>query len=175
MDYYDGTPSQLDVFRTVTGITYPLCRMASPTGRAYGVTNDWSVVVDQQGIIRYKQPGANVSAINTVIDQLLANTGVAGNHWPARNFVLHQNYPNPFNPATRITFELIKNLRVSLKIYNAHGQLVETLLDQNLGFGQHEVTWNAQDRSGRVAASGVYFYELRAGELSERKKMVLMQ
>jgi hypothetical protein len=143
--------------------------------RAYGVTNDWSVIVDQQGIIRYKQPGVNVTAINATLDELLMSTGTPEKPTAVRGFVLHQNYPNPFNPVTQIVFELIKAARVSLKVHNARGELITTLLDQNSGPGRHEVTWNARDQQGKLVASGIYFYELRVGDFSERRKMVLVQ
>ena len=175
MDYYDGTPSQLDVFRAITGITYPLCRLASPTGRAYGVTNEWNVVVDQQGIIRYKNFGTNLAAITAVIDQHLANSGISENPAAERGFVLHQNYPNPFNPATHIAFELLKGAAVSLKVFSLRGELITTLLDQDLRTGRYEVAWNAKDEQAKPVASGIYFYELRTGAFSERRKMLLMQ
>ncbi len=175
MDYYNGTAGQLGVFKSTTGVTYPLCRTASATGVAYGVTNDWSVVVDQQGIIRYKQHGVNVSAINAVIDRLLATTGVSENGEPVTRFTLHQNYPNPFNPSTQIAFELAKSTQVRLRVYTVRGELVATLLDQNFNAGRHQAVWRAHDQYGKAVAAGVYFYELQAGNFSERKKMVLLR
>lgn len=176
MDYYNGSASQLTAFKNVTGVTYPLCQTASATGVAYGVVNDWSVVVDQAGIIRYKQPGVNVSAINNVIDQLLTASRVDDNPENLNGYELHQNFPNPFNPNTTIRFDLLKSERVSLKIYNARGEEIVALLEERqLGAGAHAFGWNAHDRNGKRVASGVYFYELRGIRFTERKKMVLLQ
>ena len=165
----------MTAFKNVTGVTYPLCRTASATGNMYGVVNDWSVVVDQQGIIRYKQPGVNVTAINNIINQLLAASDVDENPVNIAGFALHQNYPNPFNPATTIRFDLLKPDRVTLRVYNALGQEVVTLLEQNIAAGEHAFQWEALDKRGRRAASGIYFYELRGTNFTTRKKMILLQ
>jgi hypothetical protein len=154
-------------------------------GNLYGVVNDWSVVVDQQGIIRYKQPGVNVSAINTVIDNLLAATGVDGELTAPRDFELKQNFPNPFssaagsrlvgNPATSIAFTIPIAQKVSLQIYDAQGRLVRILIDAPFSAGRHEVAWNGLDQQNKTAASGAYFYILQSGGFREMKKMLLLR
>ncbi|NUM73264.1 T9SS type A sorting domain-containing protein, partial [candidate division KSB1 bacterium] len=89
---------------------------------------------------------------------------------PAR-FLLSQNYPNPFNPSTTIRFELTKNSPVTLKVYNAVGQLVTTLLEARpFAPGRYTVNWNAGDLT-----SGVYFYKLEAAGTVQSKKMTLVK
>ncbi|MCL4705551.1 T9SS type A sorting domain-containing protein [bacterium] len=89
---------------------------------------------------------------------------------PAR-FLLSQNYPNPFNPSTTIRFELTKNSPVTLKVYNAVGQLVATLLEARpFAPGRYTVNWNAGDLT-----SGVYFYKLEAAGVVQSKKMTLVK
>lgn len=144
-------------------------------GNLYGVVNDWSVVVDQQGIVRYKQPGVNATAINAVIDNLLAATGVDEEAAAVRDFSLQQNFPNPFNPTTSIAFTIPAAQRVSLKIYDAQSRLVQTLLEATLVAGRHAVTWNGLNQQNEAAASGVYFYILQSGNWREMKKMTLMR
>jgi hypothetical protein len=85
-------------------------------------------------------------------------------------FVLSQNYPNPFNPSTTIKFAIPTKEYVTLKIYNTIGQLIATLHEGELNAGTFETSWNA---SG--VASGVYFYRLQAGTLSQTKKLVLIK
>ena len=165
----------MSAFQQTTGITYPLALTASDVGNLYGVVNDWSVVVDQQGIIRYKQPGVNVTAINSVIDNLLATTGVEEESAAPRDFELKQNYPSPFNPATKIVFAIPTAERVSVKIYDAQGRLVQTLLDSPRAAGRHEVEWNGLNRQNEPASSGVYFYLLQGGSFKEMKKMILLR
>lgn len=83
---------------------------------------------------------------------------------------LGQNSPNPFNPNTEIAFTLAQPGRVSLKIFNLRGELVQTLVDGNLGAGVYTRTWEAGDR-----ASGVYFYRLEAPGFAETRKMIMLK
>jgi flagellar hook assembly protein FlgD len=62
---------------------------------------------------------------------------------------------------------------VELVIYNILGQKVRTLVNKPLEPGEHKVTWNGTDNSGRPVASGIYFYRMKAGNYSETKKMIL--
>ena len=88
---------------------------------------------------------------------------------------LAQNRPNPFNPTTTIRFVLPAREDVTLAIYDANGRLVRTLVNEVRGYGAHEVTWDGRDDGGVAMGSGVYFYRLRAGKLTESKKMVLLK
>jgi photosystem II stability/assembly factor-like uncharacterized protein len=86
------------------------------------------------------------------------------------SFRLEQNYPNPFNPETRIRYELPKESKVLLKVYNNLGQEVVTLVNDLQKAGRYEVEYTAAK-----FATGVYFYRLQAGEFVETKKLVLMK
>ncbi len=88
---------------------------------------------------------------------------------PAR-FELMQNYPNPFNPATIIRFQIPNSNHVTLKVYDLLGREVETLVDEEKHAGNHEVTWNAAE-----FASGIYFYQLKAGGYNATRKMFLIR
>jgi flagellar hook assembly protein FlgD len=83
---------------------------------------------------------------------------------------LEQNYPNPFNPVTTIKFNLQKNTKVTLKIYNSLGQEVLELASKSYSAGTHEVKWNAEG-----FASGIYFMQLVTNEFSQSKKMILLK
>lgn len=87
------------------------------------------------------------------------------------SFSLSQNYPNPFNPTTRIDYSLPSAQHVTLEIYNVHGQKVRTLVDAEMGPGDHTVEWDATSDAGTQVASGVYLYRLTAGDQTETKKM----
>lgn len=86
------------------------------------------------------------------------------------SFELLQNYPNPFNPTTKITFKLEQSGLTTLSIYNLLGQKVETLVNEDLQAGTHQVTFNASQLS-----SGVYFYKLEADKFTSVKKMTLLK
>ena len=88
----------------------------------------------------------------------------------ASQFILYPNFPNPFNPTTSIQFSLDKDQLVSLNIYNVKGQLIESLINEQLKLGFHSFVWDATDH-----ASGVYIYQLQSIDNSVSKKMVLMK
>ncbi len=85
------------------------------------------------------------------------------------------SYPNPFNPTTTIAYSISQSGPVALEIYNVLGEKVRTLVDQFQTAGDHEVTWDSRNDHGEAVSSGIYFYRLRAGDLNETKKMVLMK
>jgi photosystem II stability/assembly factor-like uncharacterized protein len=90
-----------------------------------------------------------------------------------QEFMLMQNYPNPFNPTTKIRFQIaLRNGhdRSLLKIYDALGREIETLVNEELNPGTYEIEWNAAKYS-----SGVYFYSLSNGSSTQTKKMVVIK
>jgi hypothetical protein len=91
------------------------------------------------------------------------------------NFQLYQNYPNPFNPSTEIRYQLAFAREVQLTIYNSLGQQVRQLINEPQSAGEKRIEWNGLDDSGKAVSSGVYLYQLRAGQFSSVKKMVLMR
>jgi hypothetical protein len=86
---------------------------------------------------------------------------------------LAQNYPNPFNPITNIGFGIKESGHISIRIYDAAGRLVTTLVDESRPAGRYTTEWNGQNTDGSSAASGIYFYRLVADEFVQTKKMVL--
>lgn len=96
-------------------------------------------------------------------------------------FTLDQNYPNPFNPTTTISFAIPEtgltetNELVRLTIFNSMGQEVLVLLNERKAPGSYKLQWNGVDKSGRAAASGVYFYELRFGQMKQTRRMLLIK
>ncbi|MFQ5512367.1 MAG: M1 family aminopeptidase [Candidatus Krumholzibacteriia bacterium] len=88
---------------------------------------------------------------------------------------LAQNFPNPFNPVTTIRFSVPAKSRVTLRVYDVAGRLVETLLSGEVTAGAHTVTWDGSNRNGQAVASGVYFYRLSAPGRKLTRKMVLLQ
>jgi hypothetical protein len=90
-------------------------------------------------------------------------------------FQLFQNYPNPFNPATTIRYQLPKNTKVVLNIYNILGQKVKTLVDQVQTSGAKAVYWDGENDSGQSVSSGIYIYRLQAGGKALSRKLLLLK
>jgi hypothetical protein len=90
-------------------------------------------------------------------------------------YKLEQNYPNPFNPVTKIKFSLkeegrLKIQEAKLVIYDILGKEITTLVNESLQPGTYEVTFD-----GSNLPSGIYFYQLRAGDFVETKKLILLK
>lgn len=97
-------------------------------------------------------------------------TGIAElRHGVPSMYALEQNYPNPFNPSTTIRYGLPVRAQVVLTVFNILGQLVATLVQGEEDAGYHEVRFEATGLS-----SGVYFYQLKAGEFVQTKKLLLI-
>ena len=88
----------------------------------------------------------------------------------AKHFSLFQNYPNPFNPTTTISYQLSAMSFVTLKVYDLLGQEITSLVNERKTAGKHQVVWDAS-----MMPSGIYYYQLQAGEYQEVKKMMLMK
>ena len=89
---------------------------------------------------------------------------------PPEIFILRQNYPNPFNPNTKIRYEIPRESKVVIKIFDILGAEVQTLLNEEKKPGVYEIELNTQS-----LPSGIYIYRIVAGEFAETKKMVLMK
>ena len=86
------------------------------------------------------------------------------------SYLLYQNYPNPFNGYTAINYSIPKSSQVTLKIFNTLGQELETLVGAEKPAGTYEANWNAAN-----LPSGVYFYQLKAADYVQTRKMILLK
>jgi photosystem II stability/assembly factor-like uncharacterized protein len=91
------------------------------------------------------------------------------NEIPAE-FLLSQNYPNPFNPSTKMKYSVTQTSQVQIKVFDVLGNEIETLVKEEKPAGTYELTWYAAN-----LPSGVYFYQLQAGEYTAVKKMILIK
>jgi hypothetical protein len=121
--------------------------------RTGGGYNIWGVR-DNGGISKYTHP-IGIRRINAEV--------------PVK-FTLYQNYPNPFNPSTTIKFDISVTSYSVLTIYDALGKEVADLVRENLKPGTYEVIWNASNVS-----SGIYYYKLIAGKITDTRKLVLVK
>ncbi len=86
------------------------------------------------------------------------------------HFTLNQNYPNPFNPTTTIRYSVPKSQFVTLKVFDVLGREIRTLVNENKNVGNYEVSFDAS-----ALTSGIYFYQLKSGNYSATKKLVLLK
>lgn len=101
--------------------------------------------------------------------------GVEANGELPTTYDLLQNYPNPFNPQTTIKYSIPKTGNIKLQIFNINGQLVRTLIDNQLAAGFYRLSWDGRDENGVRVPSGVLFYRLLADGYIAQKKMILLK
>ncbi|MFQ5864388.1 MAG: carboxypeptidase regulatory-like domain-containing protein [bacterium] len=89
-------------------------------------------------------------------------------------FELFQNYPNPFNPETSIKYQLPKASEVTLKIFNILGQEIRTLVDKQQEAGVYTIKWDGKDNFGRHVASGIYIFQIKAGDKFRKSQRMLL-
>ena len=94
---------------------------------------------------------------------------------PALRARLSQNHPNPFNPHTQIRFELESRGGATLRIFDARGALVTTLVEAQLEAGPHVLGWDGRNSAGIGVPSGLYFYALEVGGHIQSRKMILLK
>jgi uncharacterized delta-60 repeat protein len=141
-------------------ITPPELRLS--TGREFEIQEDNKIVLTGNSNGNFATIRVNASSISA-IEELT-------NIESPRDFFLKQNYPNPFNPVTSIQYAISSTQFVTLKVYDLLGREIATLVDEEKPVGTYELNWNAIN-----LPSGVYFYQLQAGEYSSVKKMILLK
>ena len=92
-----------------------------------------------------------------------------------KDFVLHHNYPNPFNPTTTIRYDLPKDSKVQIMIYDIMGRVVRILVNEKQNGGYKSIIWNGTNDFGQEVGMGMYFYRISAGGFVQIKKMVLLK
>ncbi len=142
-----------------------------------GPSLDTIIVVDNYGPSQSYQFGG----FGTVISQITLDpdnwilkdvdyVSIADENNLPQQISLLPVYPNPFNSSTTIRFNVDARHASQLRIYDIKGSLVETLIDEFLPSGKHEITWNSNDQS-----SGVYFVQLQSGKIVKTQKIILIK
>ncbi|MCW9066264.1 MAG: T9SS type A sorting domain-containing protein [Ignavibacteriaceae bacterium] len=145
----DGTGTVVD-FNNGTN-TNPFTLNAPPSAGNYVVN------AGHKSPLRWDS--ASVSITITDVGEITVN--------PAQ-FMLYDNYPNPFNPSTTIRYSIPEASFTTLIVYDALGNKVSSLVNETKSAGTFEVTFDATKLS-----SGIYYYTLQSGSITETKKMIL--
>ncbi|MBK7377890.1 MAG: T9SS type A sorting domain-containing protein [Ignavibacteriales bacterium] len=133
--------------------------------------------VDSLSVIVFVQSNASktVYQSETINYSSLTITSIDEEGETPTEFTLEQNYPNPFNPKTKIKYTIPSNVKnqtsnVSLKVYDILGKKVAELVNENKPAGEYEILFEASE-----LPSGIYLYQLQAGNFIESKKMILIK
>lgn len=158
-------------FSSDGGVTWESLELDLPTSQ---LEYEWIVpeVITEQGQIQILMDNAGTDYTDSSNNFSITETVVSVQDIEEipKSFNLSNNYPNPFNPMTTIEYSLPIRSDVSLIIYNIRGREVARQLFGTMPAGNHKVTW---DGSNQV--SGVYIYELMAGTVRIRNKMILLK
>ncbi|MBN1561893.1 T9SS type A sorting domain-containing protein [candidate division KSB1 bacterium] len=104
-----------------------------------------------------------------------AATAVAGMLDTPIDYTLAQNYPNPFNPVTSIEYTLPTCSQVMLTIYDIQGQLVKTLVNATQPAGVYSIQWDGTNAAGDPVPSGIFIYQMQAGDFHKTARMTLLK
>ncbi len=88
---------------------------------------------------------------------------------------LYHNVPNPFNPATEIHFALERPMFLTIDVFNSRGENIKTLTSGTFSQGHHTLIWDGRNEQSIPVANGVYYYRMRAGDVVDVKRMVLLR
>ncbi|MGE5353642.1 MAG: T9SS type A sorting domain-containing protein [Acidobacteriota bacterium] len=136
-------------------------------------TNTWA---NEFGLLRQTYEGGEYNLAGCIINNVPnGNTSmnvvaVENSKASPSRFELEQNYPNPFNPSTQISFQVPEASMVTLRVFDMLGKEVATLVNEYKSAGSHTVQFNASN-----LPSGMYIYQLRAGENISLRKMMLLK
>ena len=91
------------------------------------------------------------------------------------HYALHSPYPNPFNPKTMIAYDVPKDGKIELVIFDINGRLVKMLESSNIRAGHHEIEWDAKDSNGKGVSAGVYLVRFTSEKFYDTKKVLLLK
>ncbi len=162
--YPDGNGSPISI---VQGQTVDIQRT---------ITLDGAWVADSCKVIVFVQNNTDKKVQNAEIISIDALTGVADQQQGLPTvYGLSQNFPNPFNPSTTISFAVPRQGYVSLAVFNLLGQEVRTLVAEEKPAGNYEIVWDGRSENGRELPSGMYLYQMKAGGITQTRRMILLK
>jgi len=139
-------------------------------GGVGGAGTNYSFNATQNGTYLFEFDDSSNSQSVTLVVGIEGGTGQI----PDR-FDISANYPNPFNPTTTLKYQIPQTSEVTITIYNNLGQGVRTLVNKKQEPGYYEAIWNGMNDYGQLVSSGVYIYQIRAGNFVKSRKMLLLK
>jgi photosystem II stability/assembly factor-like uncharacterized protein len=143
----------------------------SMNGTSWAV--EYTASAGNYNAISQARPGRGIWAVRSnggiSFHTIIADVNKIGTNAPNK-YELFQNYPNPFNPVTNIKFQIPQTGFITMKVYDALGKEIQTLIEQELKSGFYETKFNAENLS-----SGIYFYKLVTDKFTDVKKMIVVK
>jgi uncharacterized repeat protein (TIGR02543 family) len=128
------------------------------SGAATGTTNPVTIAMAGNKTLTAQFGNVNISSHEIQFEEI------------PTEFALQQNYPNPFNPTTTIRYAIPTDSHVTLLVFNALGQEISELVNNEKSAGFYDVTFDAAG-----LASGVYFYRIQAGNFVQTRKLMVVK
>ena len=163
--------------QTLTGHTDGVYSVAfSPDGHTLASGGGWNGDGSRDGTVLLWEITASTD-VGVGVEPLGRRMTSLGN---IKRTALLQNYPNPFNPETWIPYQLANDALVTLTIYDQSGHIVRTLDTGRQISGVYRdkasaAYWDGRNHNGEPVTSGTYFYQLRAGEYTALRRMVIVK
>ncbi len=172
-----------NVFRGNDGVYSNAVRLNNTVIRAENVSNQHIYsytdnTIEPETNYSYWLEAVEMSGINTVYGPVSLKTKPADdNNTPADPMQTKFNtlYPNPFNPSVTLAYSLAQSEKVSIRVYNAKGELVKILLNKNQNTGTYRLTWDGNNQSGQKCGTGIYYFKMQAGEYQTIHKALLVK
>jgi photosystem II stability/assembly factor-like uncharacterized protein len=164
--------------------------MVGSAGTSYKLSTDgnsWSaqdrITINDLNSVHLVLQGGNLAAwavgasgtILKAIDQTVEVEAPKQISSIPETFALHANFPNPFNPSTAIKYDLSQQVEVQLVIFDLTGRHVRTLVNQTQQAGRYVIIWDGRNEQGEALATGLYIYQLRAGNYMHARRMALVR
>jgi len=184
-------PAPTDFCAAVDGQNVLLSWSAPITGRSI---NSYNVYMDDELLTTVEALGYTVEGLDEGVYSFCVAALYSGEHEgdvstmqeveiePVSNTdlvnpvtALLGNYPNPFNPSTTIRYSIKEPSEVKIKIYNAKGQMIRTLVDTHHKGGIYTAVWDGKDTNGKMVGNGLFFYRMQSKDYNKFKKMILMK
>ena len=143
----------------------------------YDVNGDYLPVASKMGKVLYSR---QIGSLNPDIDpasdaEIKRYENVFVEEDKNNGFYLSNAYPNPFNLSTRIDYNIKENCNVNIIVYDMLGRRVKTLESGSKNPGNYSVIWNGKNENNEKVGSGVYFYDVNAGDFGDSKKVLMIK
>ena len=187
---YEGGPSLVYVFPSVDSVIDIWVEINNCETEPDTIINSddlmvrkWAALSSNADIVLYTTPSGGHTWLTSIpatdsiwnffnTHPMDPSTGIDDdeNPYATKDFILKQNYPNPFGATTTIRFSTPQPEKVVLKVFDLLGKEIAVLLDEEVGAGEHTVTFNS-----KKLPNGVYFFRIKAGVFVDAKKLILLR